>query len=502
MDDRTQITDQELASVLQNCMDPYPPDEITHSVTPFRQALNRVLIGFALCAITLDFWNLNYLLPLVGVFLALLGFRTLRRENKWFRACWILSVLRSIYCLTPIVLNATVYRSLLDLAKLKITIALTAILLHFCFWLALRTVKEKAGMEPQAKNAAALLVWNGFLCIWALGQFRTPLLVGILLVVAYIFIFRSLWKLTRELDKTGYCICAAPVKLTDKALTLVLTAVLLAGIACGYLFFHRLPMNWQAATQTESQEVQEVKEHLISLGFPEQIADDLTDEDLLSCKGALRVVIELTDYSIDGGYRYIELGEDGMRYSEISPDQFDLRITGIGVALPNERGHWRIFHHFQWFTDPGSYGTEAFCLWPANPGASNAWQPVGDFTGQLLYNDDGKVYTSEYYFIGRASYTATDSIFGWDTKLTTNVFVEFSLPKNGENHRGYVCYTTEPILPGGILDSWFHYCHQESWFQYPVRTSKEHLMSRLLSSSAFGVFEHQLLFYPAGLTTP
>ena len=47
--------------------------------------MNRILFGMALCAITLNFLCLNYILPAVGTVLLLLGFRTLRRENRWLR---------------------------------------------------------------------------------------------------------------------------------------------------------------------------------------------------------------------------------------------------------------------------------------------------------------------------------------------------------------------------------------------------------------------------------
>ena len=51
-----------------------PPDEVVEKVNPFRRAVNRVLIGMALCTLTLNFCGLNYILPTVGMVLSLLGF--------------------------------------------------------------------------------------------------------------------------------------------------------------------------------------------------------------------------------------------------------------------------------------------------------------------------------------------------------------------------------------------------------------------------------------------
>ena len=50
-------------------------------MTPWRQAMRCVLWGIGLTSITLNFWNLQHLLPMVGSILLMLGFRTLRQEN-------------------------------------------------------------------------------------------------------------------------------------------------------------------------------------------------------------------------------------------------------------------------------------------------------------------------------------------------------------------------------------------------------------------------------------
>ena len=68
-----------------------PPEEIVRSVTPWRRAMDRVLTGSALRAVTLSLFGLQYLLPALGTLLLLLGYRALRRENRWFRACFVLA---------------------------------------------------------------------------------------------------------------------------------------------------------------------------------------------------------------------------------------------------------------------------------------------------------------------------------------------------------------------------------------------------------------------------
>ena len=103
------MNDREFDALLESAAPELPPDDVARDVTPWRRAIGNILGGSALCSITLNFFCLNYLLPTIGVILQLLGFRPLRRENRWFRACWLLAVLRAALFLPCIVLNATIY---------------------------------------------------------------------------------------------------------------------------------------------------------------------------------------------------------------------------------------------------------------------------------------------------------------------------------------------------------------------------------------------------------
>lgn len=78
--------------------DQLPPKSVEQtSPDPWRQALLLICWGIALTSITLNFLNLQYILPAVGAMLLCLGFRSLRRENGWFRQCYVLSILLALY---------------------------------------------------------------------------------------------------------------------------------------------------------------------------------------------------------------------------------------------------------------------------------------------------------------------------------------------------------------------------------------------------------------------
>ena len=492
--DVNNLNEQEFDALLQDGIAELPPDDIAYEVTPWRKAINRILTGFALGAITLNFLSLNYLLPTIGMFLILLGFRTLRKENKWFRACWIITLIRSAWYFPTLILNTTVYQDAFYksafVSVLNVVNVVIILLLYICFWKALRKVKEKADLEPHAGGAAALIGWNVFVCTWGLLQIPGDLIIGIILLIAYICIIRSLASLSKELDEAGYCISVAPVKFTDRAIVLALTLSLLIGCACGYIFFHQYPMDWKPVSQSETDEISAIKEHLISLGFPTHILDDLTEEDILSCKDAIRVVVDTRDHPVNSGGRAQELRADGVLHIH----QKELRITGIGVELAGEREQWKIIHHFQWVIDPGFYGTEVIQLWPAYNNGKD-WMSGSDVTGQVLYNDGDQVYASPYFSLGNETYTS-NTIF-WGEQTSTDVFAEFSMPRDGENHRGYVSYTIAEAQDGWIVTAWINYTHQVSWLQYPAITAKDkHMTAGVRDTDAFNTIQDTLQFSP------
>lgn len=151
------MTDADFEAMLAQSVPDTPPEEIVAEVTPWRRAMNRILFGMALCAVTLNFWCLNYILPAIGTVLLLLGFRTLRRENRWLGSCFAVTVVRAVYFFATLILNTTILQSAVFTPA--VTTALTAgnavllLALYFCFWRGLLAVQKKAGLPAQTGGA-------------------------------------------------------------------------------------------------------------------------------------------------------------------------------------------------------------------------------------------------------------------------------------------------------------------------------------------------------------
>lgn len=493
------MKDAELDSALKNSIPELPPDDIVKEVTPWRKAMNRSLAGLALTTIMLNFLGLNYILPAVGVIMMLLGFRALRGENGWFKGCWIISSVRAVCIFASLILNATIYQeavyaSRLSDAFIAVNVAMVFLMLFF-LWKGFRAVKLKAGLPAHAGGAGAMIVWYALVCLLAAEQY-TGWLILIALIIAYALIIRSLFKLSGELDEAGYAICPAAVRVSDRTLVIALLAAVAAGIVCGKLLFNSYPMQWQPMEVSGDTQTAEIKAELSGLGFPVDILNDLTNEDIMACEGAARVVVETNFYSADEG-RTVESVRDGMIYNYTVYDD-NLRITGVAVEL--DGGRWKIFHHFRWLNDPGAYGTESLQLWPAYRQCQEGWSPVGDVSGSLLCETDGRTLTAPYYSLGSETYEY-DSMF-WGTETVTDVFADFSLPHGGENCRGYVTYDMVKLQDGRMINSWINYTHQRSWFLYPAITAQEYIKNG--SWDPYGRFiliQDDLHFFPDGEDT-
>ena len=481
----------ELEELLADGLPDLPPEEIVRSVTPWRRAMDRVITGSALRAVTLSLFGLQYLLPALGTLLLLLGYRALRRENRWFRTCFVLTAAETAYSIPLLALNtSSVYapQVLTPGVSQALTVLEAGLLLtqFLCLWRGLLAVQGRAGLPPKANAALGIVAWYAALCLssrlgWQGWLWGIPMLAG------YVLLLRSLFRLSRTLEEAGYVLRPAPVRLPDRWLALGLAAVLALSCFCGYRFGSRYPMDWQVRDAAETQGTETIRAHLLSLGFPEDVLDDLSAEDLAACDGAIRVVVDTIDLPMNKGREVATRTNRGHNvFTDTVYDARELRVTGVGVEVPGEHSTWILFHHFRWRVDPAYRGTEALQLRPEGYGDRRYWSMTGFLTGRLLYDRDGETFTAPYAYLespgGEESYVA---------------YAAYSLPRKGENCRGYLRYTIEATREGAIVADYLSFTHQLSWRQYPARTALEEQMRRSwLEPDAFRTSFDSLQFYP------
>ena len=215
------------------------------SDSTFCRAMSLIAGGLAVTGVTLNFWNFDVLLPLVGTFCLLVGFRALRRVNGFLRAGYVCALLHVLLLFVDLGQDAVIYRADTGpAALLSVIAAAVRLALLFCLWQGLLDMQRAVGITPPAAPAAgALLLWYILLYVAAALFASLSLLLGAY-VVWYFYLVVRLKKLSKSMAAQGCAIEPIKEKFSNSKLIGSLLAVLAVVIACGFLFFGSYRMDW------------------------------------------------------------------------------------------------------------------------------------------------------------------------------------------------------------------------------------------------------------------
>lgn len=453
-----------------------PPSGV--EVNPWQEAMCLVLWGLGLTTLTLHFLYLDVILPAVGVILMVLGFRTLRRENRALQWCYRLSVAAATVRSIAYTLNALPWET--GYVPAYVTILLT-LALYVCLWRGMVGVSRAAGSEkPAAPAAGALVIFYAVMIPLAYIGLEGWLAV-LPLVIIYIVILRNLMKLSRSLADTGYVVTAAPVRLPSWAVLWGYLGVTLAAILLAMFLGQRYPMDWQP--RADAPQDAAIRAELLERGFPEKVLNDLTAEETAKMSGATEIRTQ-TDMEYDKT-RYRELNTD-IWYDTAMPDNwqydhaekqqdgsyryvyriYDVRtcvMTHVAVLLEEE---CIILHHAAIVKPPKESYTEAMELWPVWYGDPDEWSRGGWYQGRVLCDKDGRSYAAGFSALTEGSYEST-GFFG--SSRRSAITAEWSRLHGSENIRAYILYDARSLTPKwGYLDSWCN-CARQTRPVYPFR---------------------------------
>lgn len=430
------------------------------SDSPFCRAMDLIAGGLAVTGVTLNFWNLDVLLPLVGTFCLLIGFRALRRVNGFLRAGYVCACLHMLLLFVELGQDAAVCRETAAADTVSTALAFGSaavqLVLLFCLWQGLLDMQRDVGITPPAAPAAgALLLWYILLYVAAALFASLPLLLGVY-VVWYFYLLVRLNKLAKSMAAQGCAIKPIKERFSNHKLVGSLLTVLAVVIACGFLFFGSYRMDWTPKETGTDAQVIEAHERLLALGYPESELNDLSDEDLLTCLRAERVLIrECTG----GGYT---------NYNGKSQTNDAFHMTVVAVERPF--GRLFLSYHFRWDEGTHFYGTESFAV---EPNCDTGSWLAEEFSGRVFYDSpDGTTYTAPYIDPG----TEQASLSNWYENCFRQLYcADLSFPNSGTNRRGYIACSLHPLSDNASrLNGQFYYVHQSSRFQYPIQTAREY----------------------------
>lgn len=385
MDERDDLRFDELLS--DQLSDLPPTDQVVERTGPWLEPIDRIVAGLALTTLQLGFLWLDYILPTVGVVLLFLGFRSLRRENKWFFAAWIFAALRMVGQAVILWGLAIPWES----APLEITpLNLTAVIafqagFFLLFRQGLRETFRKAGAVQEKDPLLWAAAWSTVAVLLAASPLSNSWLVFIPMVGLYIHILKTLYHIPDALEDVGYALEPAPVRVSDDALRRLYLLGCLGLILIGCLLGHHVPLEeqpWQAPVPSQT------RQELEGLGFPAHLLADLPDQAVEGLEAAVYVDVSQELLMFDPRTEPL-YNSYGLEYSTHKvPGQVNLDVTAVTVELPGN--DLRAFLFFAWKEgedmkrDRAPFWTDGFSL---SVGSQAILEGV---SGQLLYDSQGQ----------------------------------------------------------------------------------------------------------------
>ena len=461
-------------ALLTEGADALPP---APDVSPWRGAMSCIVWGIALKTLTLQLLYLDDILPTLGCILLVLGFRTLRQENGALRWAYGLSIAAAVMRSAAMVLAALP----VDVGR-TFGCADSALMLGMliALWRGMTGVSRAAGAEkPSAPAAGALAAFYAVLILLAFIGLEGWLLVLPVLAV-YLVILRNLVKLFRSLENTGYAIHAAPVHLPAAAVLWGYLGLTLAAVVLAMLLGQRYPMDWQV--RDDAPQDAAIRAELLELGFPQDVLDDLTAEEVARMSGARAVFVNEDKLYNQTKYREIVmehyLGEDPLRvlrydrtittkhddgtrsytYVYRAFDTLEQTMTSVAVELVGADGekHYIVIHHLYYDTQPSSRYTEGMTVWPVWK-MESSWRPGTLCSGRVLCTRRGTAQTAALHGLAYDDRQVT-GFFGTDRRASFDA--QWTRPSGAGDVRMYMLYDAFCGGDAWVLTSYGNYTRQ------------------------------------------
>ncbi len=461
-------------ALLTEGADALPP---APDVSPWRDAMSCIVWGIALKTLTLQLLYLDDILPTLGCILLVLGFRTLRQENGALRWAYGLSIAAAVMRSAAMVLAALP----VDVGR-TFGCADSALMLGMliALWRGMTGVSRAAGAEkPSAPAAGALAAFYAVLILLAFIGLEGWLLVLPVLAV-YLVILRNLVKLFRSLENTGYAIHAAPVHLPAAAVLWGYLGLTLAAVVLAMLLGQRYPMDWQV--RDDAPQDAAIRAELLELGFPQDVLDDLTAEEVARMSGARAVFVNEDKLYNQTKYREIVmehyLGEDPLRvlrydrtittkhddgtrsytYVYRAFDTLEQTMTSVAVELVGADGekHYIVIHHLYYDTQPSSRYTEGMTVWPVWK-MESSWRPGTLCSGRVLCTRRGTAQTAALHGLAYDDRQVT-GFFGTDRRASFDA--QWTRPSGAGDVRMYMLYDAFCGDDAWVLTSYGNYTRQ------------------------------------------
>lgn len=453
------MNDMELEELLKTQFNELPPEDyMVNDITPWKMGMKYIFWGLFLSLMGIEiFINIASLTKYIGYICLLIGFRSIRRENKFFKIGYISSLILNIRNIIYILLNTSIWKEhiLEPVKEIDFIVYFIAHgLIYVCVWLGIWKVENKVGKDKNSKVPMLLPAFYVALVIMAV--LNTQGIIVILWFALYVWLIVSLYKIYRTLENSGFVINASLIKIPNCVIIITMIVVTIIGRII-VNSFNKYPMAWEKYEVEHTVEIDNMKEQLINQGLPEFVVNDLSPEDIKKCAAATLVMLD-----VDGNVTTCKKEEL-------------LNIMSYAFCMDEKTGRLKVIHYFMWEDESTFYGTEAITY--SGTDIVNG----ENFAGYVMYDEGDVTYKAPYYDM---EYETVNSFFGPESSL----FTGFSFDKKGKNCRGYLTYETECEIHENVS---IDYYHQNWMIIYPAQTAWDYRIEEgILSMNDLEKFCH------------
>ncbi len=419
--------------MIDQLSDVTPPEEEIRKTNPWSKPIGFITWGFILTTWHLDFLHLRYILPTIGVILIFLGFRSLRNENKYFKIAWMLSILKLFLQLGDLVSVSTPLNILgyPEFTIGSVMVGFHQIVMLLVFRAALKDASKKAGKLMEADPLLGASLWTAAAFLIALSPLSNSWLIFIPMVICYILIVRSLFRIGGQLDDTGYVLTNAPVRINNRTFGWTYFLVALTTVIICSTFYNHLQLEPQEYSPPE---ITEARQHLLDMDFPAEALGYLSNQDVTMLSDAVNVESFSKLLMFDA--KRVEHREGFGSYKQIThtyePGKKNIEATTVYIEVPGN-----VVYVMQYFTWKGGRPVWQDGILISGETEADDKQII---SSGLFYSKRGTEYTADFPRLVCDQITRS-TMFG--TYYPVLITGALSYPFGAEDQGGYVlyCYT-------------------------------------------------------------
>jgi hypothetical protein len=431
------------------------------SMNPWKLPFANIATGLLLTTFTLNFKNLQYILPTLGILMIFFGFRSLQGVNEIFKRAWFLTIFRLILQIVQLIVLASPWILNPNYSLILggiVTLYQIAFLLTFRN--AMKLLFHDIGMKPKRDPLLRAIQWYIVFVIIVIFGSSFAILAILPMIIWLLVIISSISKYSVDLQFINYNATTVKGIKSNRCLGvgyLLLCFLFVLGTSAVSNHLHLDSSVFTPGTDMNS------RARLIEMGFPEYILNDLSDENIKLFQQTTYVEAQKQQLMIDPKE---EITSKSKTQNIIENVPGDINMESTTVYLEMEDGNMYVLEYFDW-TDGRAYWQDGFSI------SGEECMELVD--GKLIYDKDGIEYIAPIPRLTFGSVMVNNFFFGGRSNLQISGGVSYPF---GTNHqRGYVLYRA--LLNEGTMyiSNNMTYIHYSYPLKFPYTESVQDLMN-------------------------